>query len=128
MMMTDVSFGAFSNHLANRLPLSISGLEVELGAPLNSSNFKGRVEGCAHTLITDIAVRKAIVTPKDRFRISSLRFRVGFRVHVDHLFHRDLRVDLRGGKAGVAQQFLDVAEVGTRVQKMCREGVPQAVR
>jgi hypothetical protein len=61
MMMTDVSFGAFSNHLANRLPLSISGLEVELGAPLNSSNFKGRVEGCAHTLITDIAVRKAIV-------------------------------------------------------------------
>ena len=49
-------------------------------------------------------------------------------VDLDKFFHRDLRIDLRGRKSCVAEEFLDVTEVSTAIQKMCRERVPQAVR
>src|ERR1035437_4084302 len=41
---------------------------------------------------------------------------------------RDLRVFLGGGEAGVAQQFLDGAEVGAVGQQVRRVGVAEAVR
>ena len=49
-------------------------------------------------------------------------------VNLDHLFHRNLRVDLGRREPGVAEQFLDVAEVGTVIEQVRRECMPQAVR
>lgn len=49
-------------------------------------------------------------------------------VYIYHLFHRNLRIDLRSRQTRVAEEFLNVAKVGARVEQMRREGVPQAVR
>ena len=49
---------------------------------------------------------------------------MSFVVNLDHLFHRDLRVDLRGGEAGVAEEFLNVAQVGAGIEQMRCERVP----
>ena len=49
-------------------------------------------------------------------------------VDLDHFFHRDLGVDLGGREAGVAEEFLDVAEVGALIEQVRGECVAQAVR
>jgi hypothetical protein len=59
--------------------------------------------------------------------LAALCFWVSLRIDVYHFFHRDLRVDLCGGKPGVAEKFLDIAKVGAGVEHMRREGVPQRV-
>ena len=43
---------------------------------------------------------------------------MGLVVDLDHFFHRDLRVDLRRCEARVAEELLDVAQVGTGVEQM----------
>ena len=50
-----------------------------------------------------------------------------FIINFDHLFHRDLRINLSRRETGVAEEFLDVAEVGSLIEQVCRERVPQAV-
>lgn len=49
-------------------------------------------------------------------------------VDLDQFFHRDLGVDLGGGEAGVAEEFLDVAEVGTASQQVRSERMSKRVR
>ena len=49
-------------------------------------------------------------------------------IDLDHLFHRDLRVDLRRREPRVAEEFLNVAQVGAAVQQMRRERMPERVR
>ena len=49
-------------------------------------------------------------------------------VNLDQLFHRDMRVDLRGREPRMTQQFLDVAQVRPAVQQVCRERMAQGVR
>ena len=58
----------------------------------------------------------------------ALRLRVRLVVHGHQVGQRDLRVFLRGGKARVAQQFLDGAQVGAGRQQVRRIGVAEAVR
>ena len=48
-------------------------------------------------------------------------------VHLDQLFHRNVGVDLGSGKSRVAQQFLNVAQVGAAVQQMRGERMAQRV-
>jgi len=43
-------------------------------------------------------------------------------------FDADVGVDLSGGDVGVAEHFLDGAEVGTVVEEMGRKGVAEHVR
>ena len=40
---------------------------------------------------------------------------------------RDMRVNLRGGKVGVAEEHLDHAQVGAVVEQVRGEGVAQGV-
>ena len=40
----------------------------------------------------------------------------------------DVRVDLGRLAAGVAEEFLDVPEVGASFQNVCREGVAEGMR
>src|SRR5260370_33983767 len=54
--------------------------------------------------------------------------RVGFVVNLDQLFHRDVSINLRRRETRVAEQFLDVAQVGATVQKMRRKRMTQGVR
>ncbi len=49
-------------------------------------------------------------------------------VNLDKFFHRHVSVDLRRGKASVAEQFLDVTQVGAAVEQMRRKGMSQSVR
>ncbi len=49
-------------------------------------------------------------------------------VDLHELFDADVGILLGGGKAGVAQQFLDAAKIGTRIQQMGRKGMAQDVR
>ncbi len=51
-----------------------------------------------------------------------------FIVDLDQLFHRDVCVDLRRRKTCMAQQFLDVAQVGAAVEQVRGKAVPQAMR
>src|SRR5919107_180118 len=55
-------------------------------------------------------------------------FGVRLVVDLDEFLHRDVRVNLRGGEARVAEEFLDVAEVGAAVEEVRGEGVAQGVR
>lgn len=48
-------------------------------------------------------------------------------IHLDHLLHRYLSVDLRRREPCVAEEFLDVAKVGSLIEQVRRERVPQAV-
>lgn len=48
----------------------------------------------------------------------SLRFRMRLVVHLDQFFHRNVCVDLGSRKARVAEQFLDVAQVGAAVEQV----------
>ena len=52
---------------------------------------------------------------------------MGAVVHVLKAGQGDVRVLLGGRKARVAQQFLDVPQVGAAFQKMSRERVAQGV-
>ena len=45
-------------------------------------------------------------------------------IDLDHLFHRDLSVDLRCGQSRVAEEFLYVAKVGAAVEQVRGESVP----
>src|SRR5438270_441818 len=58
-------------------------------------------------------------------RALRLRLRMSLIIHLDHLFHRDLRIDLRGRQASMSEQLLDVAKVRSRVEQMRCECVPQ---
>src|SRR5947208_5008558 len=49
-------------------------------------------------------------------------------VDLDESLRRYVRVPLRGGERGVAEQLLDAAQVGAHVEKMRGEAVPQGVR
>ena len=40
----------------------------------------------------------------------------------------DVRVDLRGGEIGVAEKFLNAAQVGTGIEHVGGEAVPKLVR
>ena len=53
---------------------------------------------------------------------------MGFVVDLLHPAGGQVRVHLRGAQALVAQQFLHAAEVGTVVEQMRGEAVPQRVR
>src|SRR6266850_5494429 len=53
---------------------------------------------------------------------------VGLLVDAKHLLRADVSVPLRGGKGSVAEELLDRAEVGASIEKVRREGVPEAVR
>lgn len=41
---------------------------------------------------------------------------------------RDMRVNLRGGEVGVAEEHLDHAQIGAVVEQVRGEGVAQGVR
>ena len=43
-------------------------------------------------------------------------------------FSRDVRVDLRGGKAGVPEQRLYASEIGSVIEEVRGKGVAQFVR
>ena len=49
-------------------------------------------------------------------------------VHVAQLSIRDVRVDLRGGDAGVAQERLHRTQVRTTHEEISGEGMPKRVR
>ena len=49
-------------------------------------------------------------------------------VHLQHVFHRQLRVALRGRETFVAEQFLNGAQVGAFFQHVRAEGMAQGVR
>ena len=53
--------------------------------------------------------------------------RVGAVVHLRQLCGGELGVPLRGGKALVAEEFLDRPEVGALFQQVSAESVPQGV-
>ena len=60
----------------------------------------------------------------------SCNLRPGMRLLVDlfQAFGRDVRVDLRGGKIGVAEEFLDAAQIRAGVEHVRGETVTQFVR
>ena len=43
-------------------------------------------------------------------------------------FRRDMCVNLRCGKAGMAEQGLDASQIGTVVEQMCGEAVTKLMR
>ena len=49
-------------------------------------------------------------------------------IHFDQFFHRDLCVDLSSREAGVAEKFLNIAEVSAGIEKMRGKGMTQTVR
>src|SRR5205807_9003275 len=51
-----------------------------------------------------------------------------FVVNLDQFFHRNVSVNLGGGEPRVAQQFLNVAQVGAAVEQMRGKGMTQRVR
>ncbi len=57
-----------------------------------------------------------------------LRPRMGLVVHLQHVFHRQLRVALRSRESFVAEQFLNCAEVGAFFQHVRPESMAQRVR
>ena len=46
-------------------------------------------------------------------------------INLDHLLHRHLSINLRRREPGVAEEFLDVAEVGALVEEMRCKRMPQ---
>ena len=52
---------------------------------------------------------------------------MGREVDLSRLLLRDVSVDLRSRRAGMAQQFLHHAKVRASLQHMRREGVPERV-
>ena len=57
--------------------------------------------------------------------LNSLRFRMGSVVNFDHFFHRNLGVNLGCRETCVAEEFLDVAEIGPLIEEVRGESVPQ---
>ncbi len=49
-------------------------------------------------------------------------------IHLPQPSPRDMGVDLGGGEAGVAEEFLDGAQVGAGLEQVGGEGVAQGVR
>ena len=49
-------------------------------------------------------------------------------VHVEQVRRIDGRIDLGRAQAGMAEQFLECAQVGTAPQQMSREAVAQRMR
>lgn len=49
-------------------------------------------------------------------------------IYLDHLFHRDLCVDLCRRQSCMPEQLLDIAEVSPLIEQVRGKGVPQAVR
>lgn len=49
-------------------------------------------------------------------------------IHLDHLFHRNLSVDLCRRQSCVAEQLLDITKVSPLIEQVRGKGVPQAVR
>src|SRR5687768_18413055 len=66
--------------------------------------------------------------PRSAFILHRSGFGVRLVVDLDELLHGDVRVDLGGGEAGVAEELLYVAEVGAAVEEVRGEGVAQGVR
>lgn len=52
---------------------------------------------------------------------------MGAVIDLDEFSHGDLGVDLGGGKAGVAEELLDIAEVGSAREQVCSEGMAKRV-
>ena len=59
---------------------------------------------------------------------SCLRPRVRFGVDFLQARHTGMRVDLRRGQVGMAQQLLHGTQIGAGVQQVCRVGMSQLVR
>src|SRR5580692_3310662 len=57
-----------------------------------------------------------------------LRARVGGAISADQAFGVDFGINLRGGQRGVAEQFLDRADVAAAGEQVRGEGMPQRVR
>ena len=49
-------------------------------------------------------------------------------IYIEQPLPRDVGVDLGRGQISVSEQFLDAAEVGTAVQQVGREAVPEGMR
>src|ERR1700679_851729 len=79
-----------------------------------------RASGAASRIMGPSSFRRVIL-------IELFGFGVGLVVDGHQVDQRDLRVFLRGGKARVAQQFLDGAEVGAVGQQVGGVGVAEAV-
>ena len=54
--------------------------------------------------------------------------RMGLEIRLAQPVQCDVRVDLRGGYAGMTQQLLNQAQIRSVVQQVCRKGVTQHVR
>lgn len=66
----------------------------------------------------------SLIHPLTRMVVTSSaasRLWMGFVVNLDQLFHRHMRVYLRRGKPRVAQQLLDIAQIGAAVEQVRRE-------
>lgn len=60
--------------------------------------------------------------------LCTLSARMGFIIHFFHMGARHMRVDLRAGNAGMAQQLLHGAQIRTVFQEMRGEAVAQTMR
>ncbi len=49
-------------------------------------------------------------------------------INFDKFFHRNVRINLRRGKSRVSEQFLNVAQIRARIEKMRGEGMAQRMR
>src|SRR4051812_13114748 len=94
------------------------------------SSARGRSESCPSVwrslLLTSVGMiaheRESLRTGfRTQFFANDLGFGVRLIVDLDQFFHRDVCIDLRGRETRVAQQFLDVAQVGAAIKQMRRE-------
>lgn len=99
-----------------RSPLSVvSARPFRPGPPPKPSGSRRRSRGASPQPWTFVADR---VSPRPRVR---------GRVHLAHRVHRHQCVDLSGRHRRVPQQFLDHANIGSTVEEMGGETVPQGV-
>src|SRR5262245_53135667 len=73
------------------------------------------------------SVARGYHSPRTTHRSPS-RARMRLVITLLQTLRRHVRVNLRGRQAAVAEQFLHAANVGTMIQQMRREAMPQAVR
>src|SRR5271170_2801832 len=63
-----------------------------------------------------------------RRRLTLLRPRMRLIVNLQHMFHRQLRVTLRGSEPLVAEQLLNGAQIGAFLEHVRTESMAQRVR
>src|SRR5580692_2304438 len=85
---------------------------------------------CAFSIaswISDMVAAPCVSLVKGRIA-QILRARVGGAIGADEAFGVDLGIDLRGRQRGVAEQFLDRADVAAAGEEVRGEGMPQRMR